>query len=137
MVIKLNTLLLISYLMICISCTTPSGKNMSARLDNGEQIYQKHCTACHQADGNGIANQYPPLSNTKWVNADKEELILILLEGLSGEMEVKGKVYNSIMSPYDFLSDQDIADVLTYIRKNFSNDAEPISREKVAAVRSD
>lgn len=137
MIVKPNTLLLFLCLVICISCNTPSGKKMSARLDNGEQIYQRHCTACHQADGNGIANHYPPLSNTKWVNGDKEELILILLEGLSGEMEVKGQVYNSIMSPYDFLSDQDIADVLTYIRKNFSNDAEPISREEVAAVRSE
>ncbi|MGC9341250.1 MAG: c-type cytochrome, partial [Bacteroidales bacterium] len=55
-----------------------------AILENGEDVYKKHCLACHQTDGSGNPGMYPPLDNTKMVNGDKEELIKIILNGLSG-----------------------------------------------------
>ena len=79
---------------------------------------------------------YPPLTQTDWVLGDKGRLIRLVLNGMTGEVEVKGQVYNNVMTPHAFLRDQQIADVLTFVRSNFGNDASPVLPEEVAAVRA-
>lgn len=79
---------------------------------------------------------YPPLVKTEWVNGDKERLIQITIQGLSGKIEVNGITYNNIMPPNGHLSDQEIADVLTYIRQSFGNDAGEITVDEVQRVRA-
>lgn len=145
-------LVFVFYMVSLISCANPSGENsqekkttaedspeksLPKKLSDGEAIYKKHCAACHQMDGSGVIGQFPPLTNTKWVNGDKEDLIYIMLNGLTGELKVKGVVYNSIMAPYDFMSDQQIADVLSYVRKEFGTGAGPVTKAEVAKVRND
>lgn len=107
-----------------------------AIMDKGKDIYNKHCMACHQTDGSGNPGMYPPLSETRTVNGDKQKLISILLNGQTGEIEVKGEIYNGVMVPHNFLTDQQAADVLTYIRNSFGNNAGRITEEDIAAVRS-
>lgn len=102
----------------------------------GEKVYNTYCFACHMADGNGVPNMNPPLGETKWVNGDKTELIKIVLNGLTGPIEVKGETYNNVMAPHNFLSDEDIAAVLTFVRNSFGNTSGPITEDEVADVRS-
>jgi mono/diheme cytochrome c family protein len=103
----------------------------------GKKVYDSVCLACHMADGSGVPGMHPPLIDTEWVTGDKEQLIKITLEGISGKIEVKGEVYNSLMPPHSHLSDKQIADVLTYIRKSFGNNASEITTEEVQKVRND
>jgi len=101
----------------------------------GEKVYKQYCFACHQMDGNGVPGTFPPLSETEWVNGDKERLIKLVLNGLQGEIEVKGETYNSVMTPHNFLSDEEIAGVLTYVRSNFGNNSSAVTVEEVQTVR--
>ena len=102
----------------------------------GKKVYDSVCLACHMADGSGVPGMHPPLIETNFVNGDKEELIKITLEGLSGKIEVDGEEYNSIMPPHSHLTNKQIADVLTYIRGSFGNNASEVSVEEVQEVRN-
>jgi mono/diheme cytochrome c family protein len=108
-----------------------------AVMERGEEVYRKYCLACHQTDGSGNPGMYPPLVDTKTVKGDKDKLINIIMNGIEGEIEVKGEIYNQVMVPHSFLSDEQIADVLTYIRNSFGNNASPVSVEEVAELRTE
>jgi len=118
----------------------PSGEskesNISALvMERGAAVYKTHCFACHQMNGKGISSHYPPLAENKTITGDKEHLVGILLNGLSGEIEVNGKKYNLVMLPHDFLTDNQIADVLTYIRNSFGNKADAVKTAEVKVIR--
>lgn len=102
----------------------------------GKKVYDSVCLACHMADGSGVPGMHPPLIETDWVNGDKERLIKITLEGLSGKIEVNGEKYNSLMPPHSHLTNKQIADVLTYIRGSFGNNASKVTIEEVQEVRN-
>ena len=104
-------------------------------MAQGKSVYNKYCLVCHQTQGEGVPGLYPPITETEWVSGDKERLISIVLEGQEGPIEVKGETYNNVMPSQNFLSDQEVAAVLTYIRQNFGNDASKITAEEVADVR--
>ncbi len=101
----------------------------------GKKVYDSVCMVCHMADGSGVPGMHPPIDESEFVNGDPQELIKIVLEGKSGKVEVKGEVYNGVMPPQAHLSNQQIADVLTYMRSNFGNNAGPISPEDVQKLR--
>jgi mono/diheme cytochrome c family protein len=106
----------------------------------GRQVYNRPtCSACHQPDGKGTPGQFPPLVNSPWVKeAEPGRLIRIVLNGLNGPLELNGQAYNNAMVPWkDVLNDEDIASVLTYIRKNkdWGNDAPAVTPDRVKAVR--
>ncbi|MEO0899542.1 MAG: cytochrome c [Bacteroidota bacterium] len=118
----------------------PSPKKEVAKEEvahpEGKKVYNQICLACHQANGKGLPGLYPPLTQTKWVSGDKETLIKTILNGMNGEIEVLGEKYNQVMTPYkDVLSDQQIADVLSYVRSSFGNDYSAITPAEVAAAR--
>ncbi|MFK7849813.1 MAG: PVC-type heme-binding CxxCH protein [Akkermansiaceae bacterium] len=107
----------------------------------GHQIYlqEGHCGTCHQEDGKGLpAAQFPPLDGTPWVTGSEERLIKIALHGLHGPIEVKGVKYPGLvpMTAFKQLSDQQLADVLTYVRNSFGNKASAIKPNKVKQVRA-
>ena len=101
----------------------------------GEKIFSVYCAACHQKDGKGASGRFPPLAGTHWVTGDKKRLISILLKGMEGSIEVNGETYINAMPQHSFLSDQDVANVLTYIRQNFGNRASEITSGEVAEMR--
>jgi mono/diheme cytochrome c family protein len=101
----------------------------------GKKVYDQYCLVCHQADGQGVPNAFPPLGGTEYVNGDTDRLIGIVLNGLNGEIEVNGQTYNGVMVPHNFLSDQEVADVLTYVRSSFGNSAPAVTADQVAKVR--
>lgn len=110
-------------------------------LDRGKPVdaaavYTTYCRACHQRDGKGDGGRFPPLEKSEWVNGDKTVLINVVLNGLSGPITVRGLPYEEPMPAHgSFLSDEQVSEVLTYIRQNFGNDSGPITPEEVAAVR--
>jgi cytochrome c oxidase cbb3-type subunit 2 len=116
------------------------------QIDQGKEIYMKAapgggmCFTCHQANGEGLAGQFPPLAGSDWVLGDKDRLIKISMYGLMGEIEVNGVKYNNVMAPPGIppgsLTDEQIANVLTYIRNDWGNSASAVSPEEVAIVRA-
>jgi mono/diheme cytochrome c family protein len=101
----------------------------------GKRIYT-NCVSCHQTSGQGIAGQYPPLVDSEWVLGSDRVLARILLNGIIGPIEVRGKVYNAQMPAWRQLSDRDIAAVLTYIRASWGNTADPVSEATIQDVRA-
>lgn len=94
------------------------------------------CQSCHQENGEGLPNLYPPLAGSDWVTGDPEIPIAIILHGMQGEIEVKGAKYNNVMAPWASLSDAQIAAILTYERSSWGNSASAVTAEQVAAVRA-
>ena len=112
-----------------------------ALFTKGKEVYSKegYCVTCHQADGNGLtASGFPPLSGTEWVTGDQVRLVKVILKGLMGPIEVNGKQYEGAvpMTPFEGLSDQEVAAVATYIRNSFGNTASPIQPSVVKEVRA-
>ena len=105
-------------------------------VQDGAEIYLTRCMSCHQVNGGGVPGVFPPLTGTEWVTGDEEVLIRIILNGLTGEMEVNGMVYSGAMPPWGaFLNDEEMAALLTYIRTEWGNDAGEVTPETVAQVR--
>ena len=101
----------------------------------GESIFKKYCVTCHQADAGGVPNLTPPLIKTTYVLGDKERLIKIILNGFNENIEIEGEYFSNPMPALNILKDQEIADVLTYVRNNFGNKASAVSASEVKAVR--
>jgi mono/diheme cytochrome c family protein len=102
----------------------------------GAVLYTNYCASCHKADGNGVAGTFPPLKGAEQVRGDKQALIRIVLQGLSGPIQVKGATYDQEMPAFAFLSDQQIADVLTYVRSTFGNQSGSITSGEVQQARA-
>ena len=106
------------------------------RMD-GEEVYQRVCQSCHQMQGQGIPGVFPPLVESDWVTGDKGRLIRLLLHGMAGTIEVGGTTYSGAMPPWGgSLSDEQIAQVSTYIRTNWGNEAPAVTADEVARVRA-
>jgi mono/diheme cytochrome c family protein len=130
-ILGLGLILLSSYIN---AQTATQGK--SKQMLNGKKVYDIYCQACHQADGNGVPRLNPPLAGTVYVTGSKTRLIDIVLKGLSDPLEINGEEYNNPMAAHDFLTDQQIADVLTYIRNSFGNKAGAINAVEVKKQRA-
>jgi mono/diheme cytochrome c family protein len=104
---------------------------------DGRQVYAATCLACHQGGGTGTPGMFPPLAGSEWVNAEgHQRIIRIVLNGLSGPIEVAGAQFNNVMVPWrDTLKDEDIAAVLTFVRSEWGNKGDPVTVEEVKAVR--
>ncbi len=108
----------------------------SASIARGSKVYTQYCLSCHQADGGGVQNMNPPLTKTTYVLGDKTRLIKVVLNGFTQAVDIDGQSYSNNMAPHDFLKDQEIADVLTYVRNNFTNKASAVKLAEVKAVRA-
>ena len=133
-------------LLVCISfffllCLVYENYLAEAKpMDNtpvhpGKAVYDANCLTCHQADARGVPGMNPPLVKTEWVLGDKTRLINILLKGLKTPITINGEQFHNPMPAQNFLTDQQIADVLTYIRSNFGNKASAVKAEEVRKLR--
>ncbi|MBL7760676.1 MAG: cytochrome c [Sediminibacterium sp.] len=128
-------LLLVSGMgMVVSSQTDRSG--LKASMTRGKQVYDRYCLTCHQADGGGVPRMNPPIANTEYVLGSKQRLIGIVLNGLNVPLEINGEEYENPMASHAFLKDQQIADVLTYIRNSFGNKASAVTVAEVKSVRA-
>ena len=105
----------------------------------GKRLFENVCAKCHQPDGQGVAGQYPPLVGSEWVLASgPARMIRIALDGLQGPITVKGVGYNNNMTPHrDALNDQQIAAILTYVRREWDHGCAPVTPETVKQIRQD
>jgi mono/diheme cytochrome c family protein len=106
------------------------------RFDAGKQVFLGLCAACHQVSGKGLDGLAPPLAGSEWVNGDPDRLIRLVLHGLRGPIEVKGQPYNFDMPAAGFLTDGQVADVLTYLRREWDHEAAPVAEATVRAIRA-
>jgi mono/diheme cytochrome c family protein len=105
-------------------------------LAAGQQLYSKICITCHQKDGGGVPRLNPPLIKTSYVTGDKARLIKIVLKGLTTPLTIDDEEYTNPMPAQPQLTDQQIADVLTYVRNSFGNKASAVTPAEVKAVRA-
>jgi len=113
------------------------GETVEAKIARGEAVFAGICSTCHQGEGQGLANVFPPLAKSDFLMGDKQRSIDIVLHGLSGAITVNGQSYNNVMPPFANLTDHEIADALTFERNSWGNKGEPVTPEEVAKVRAE
>jgi mono/diheme cytochrome c family protein len=123
---------------VCVAQTkSPKRPPTAAVAPSGAQVYSGTCAACHQPTGGGLPDKYPPLAGSEIVAGDEERLIRIVLQGLRGDVEVQGEVFNGDMPGWGpNLSNAQIASVLTYVRTSWGNASAPILTARVAEIRT-
>lgn len=110
-------------------------KSFDEQMKFGKQVYGQTCIACHQGEGQGIANAFPPLAKSDYLNADVDRAIEAVLYGLSGEITVNGEKYNSIMTA-QMISQEEVANVLTYVYNSWGNNGTVVTSEMVGKVKA-
>lgn len=109
----------------------------AASADRGKLVYMQHCLSCHQVDGGGVPHLNAPLDGASAVvGKDKAKIIRIVLKGMTDRVEIDGEFYSNNMASHKELTDQQIADVLTYVRSSWTNKAPAITAAEVKAVRA-
>lgn len=109
--------------------------DLQRHVAKDQKLYNTFCGTCHQQNGKGARGRMPPLAGTDWVTGNKERLITVVLNGLQGPLEINGENYNGVMPPHRFLKDDEIATILSYIRKSFGNNASAVSADEVKKIR--
>ncbi|AFM12745.1 copper-containing nitrite reductase [Turneriella parva] len=115
--------------------TQAVAKSKEERIAEGKRIYGTTCQACHMNEGQGVPKAFPPLAKSDYLNADKVRAIRVLLEGKSGPIVVNKEKYDSVM-PALGLSDEDVANVLTFVLNAWGNSGGVVTPQEVAAQRS-
>lgn len=113
-----------------------AANSRAAIMARGEKVYKVSCITCHQVDANGVPYLNPPLVKTKFILGDKKKLIQIVIKGKTEPVEIDGVTYTNPMPAQVQLNDQQIADVLSYVRNNFGNKASLVTLAEVKAVRA-
>lgn len=104
-------------------------------VPTGQALYTQYCASCHKTDGTGLPGTFPPLKDAEQVLGDRKQLTNIILNGLSGKIKVKGVAYNQQMPAFNFLSDKELAELLSYVRSSFGNKASGISAADISKER--
>jgi mono/diheme cytochrome c family protein len=134
----MKKLILVATLIIVCSTLISFRENqkfdLKASIARGKDVYTAQCLTCHQDQGEGIEDVFPPLAKSDYLMADKKRSIVQTLKGVSGEIKVNGKTYNGEMTGFD-LSDQEVSDVLNYVRNSWGNKGPAVTPEEVAAAK--
>jgi nitrite reductase (NO-forming) len=117
--------------------TTPQAPNLTnvSPADFGKAIFNQTCIACHQADGKGIANVFPPLAGSDFLNQNKERAIETVIKGRQGAVTVNGSNFNGIMPPQN-LTEEQIAAVLTYVYSQWGNTGKKVTTAEVTKIKN-
>jgi nitrite reductase (NO-forming) len=113
-----------------------AGLTKEIQVQKGKSVYMQTCFVCHQPEGQGVAGQIPPLAKSDFLaTLTKEDYIRGVLVGRSGKIVVNGKAYNGTMVPINYLTDDQVANVLTYVRNSFGNSGDAVTIPEVARIR--
>jgi mono/diheme cytochrome c family protein len=116
--------------------SSASKSSVQASVTRGNTVYATFCLSCHQADGSGVPNMNPPVIKNNWVLGSKTVLIQQILKGSNGKVEIDGEKFHNTMPAQAQLTDQQIADVLTFVRNSFGNKASVVTPAEVKTVRA-
>ncbi len=108
---------------------------MGEVMSRGEDVYLGNCSACHQPNGQGLAGAFPPLAQSDFLDRDRTEVLRVSLFGLSGPITVNEVEYNAVMPSMGYLTDQQLADAMTYVFNSWGNSYAAVSVDEVAALR--
>lgn len=112
----------------------PVAGTLDERIEYGRETYMAVCQACHMADGTGIEGAFPPVAESDYLNEDPSRGVEAVVHGLSGEITVNGETYNGVM-PRQNLTNEEVANVITYVLNSFGNDGGEITPEQVERIR--
>jgi nitrite reductase (NO-forming) len=113
-----------------------AGLTKDIQVQKGNAVFMQTCFVCHQPEGQGVAGQIPPLAKSDFLaTLSKEDYIRGVLMGRTGQIVVNGKTYNGTMVPLNYLSDEQIANVLTYVRNSWGNSGEAVTPQEVTRIR--
>lgn len=138
-----NTLLAGVAILLALTSVAQQKKAISKKMPStapkasvaaGELVYTQFCVSCHLPDGGGVENLNPPLIKTAFINGDKARLITTILNGMN-QVEINGDRYNNVMPAFNYLTDKQVADVLTYVRNSFGNKKPAVTVTDVKPVR--
>jgi mono/diheme cytochrome c family protein len=110
-------------------------KTKAEKIQAGKRLFTSICAACHQPSGQGLPNMFPPLAGSDYLNADKSRAIQTVLFGRRGEVVVNGQKFNNNMPSFP-LTDDNVADVLTYVYNSFGNSGLEVVPEEVKILRA-
>ena len=119
-----------------VTIAAEHGKLTAAeQIKAGEALFAGTCSVCHQTTGQGLEGVFPPLAKSDFLMADLARAIGIVVNGLTGPVAVNGKTFNSVMPPMSQLNDDEIANILTYVRNNWGNSGTAVSAAEVTEIR--
>jgi len=137
---------ILNYLGTYLGPNPPAGTGGEATTAasevSGPEVFDNTCIACHQADGAGKPGEFPPLAGNHDLFLDRGFPAVVVLNGIEGKLDVNGKPFDNVMPPFDFLSDAEVAAVLSYVRSSWGNDAlrpagmSDLTESDVASIRA-
>jgi mono/diheme cytochrome c family protein len=128
--------LIVFVLMInCCWLVFSQDNSLAQSMKRGEEVFNATCKVCHMENGQGQPGIYPPLANSDFLAKDAKRAIGIVLNGLNGEIIVNGKIYNLDMPAQKQLTDQQVTDVLNFVRNSWGNKGKVITVVQVKAAR--
>ena len=142
LILRILLLTLLSTLISLLSCTSHSKKsdNNSAKFQQyyvqGQVLYLKYCSNCHQANGKGLGRLYPPLDQSDFMDSNFKEVVCLVKYGKVGKMEVNGVEYNMTMKGVPGLTELEVAEIVTYIYNTWSHQNGLVEVTEVAQLLS-
>lgn len=126
---------------VCLSTLFAIGDHGSAVAGDatnakGEALYLEHCASCHKKDGTGYVSAIPPLADSDYIASDVRRLLVVTVDGLSEPVKVNGLRYEGVMPPVTQLSDSDLAAVLNYVARKWTQSTHEFTAKEVAEYRS-
>jgi nitrite reductase (NO-forming) len=106
------------------------------QVDAGKALFAGTCSTCHQANGEGMEGVFPPLAKSDYIAADAKRVPQAILHGLVGPVKVNGKDYNSNMPPMSQLTDDEVANISTYVLNSWGNPGGRVTKAEAAAIRA-
>ena len=138
--------IVLSFLLLAFGFQYCSGKKSDSNISSeapvkqqqyyvqGEQLYLKHCSNCHQKNGTGLGLLYPPLAKSDYVDTNFESVICLMRYGIEGELTVNGKSFNKAMPGIPSLSDLAIAEIATYLYNTWEHQRDSIELKDVSRI---
>ncbi|HLZ53863.1 MAG TPA: cytochrome c [Verrucomicrobiae bacterium] len=118
-----------------VSPAQGNARSKFERIVLGRRLFTMTCLPCHQVSGQGIPDRFPPLAASDFLNSDKNRVIQTLLYGRQGGIVVNGHAFNSSMPRFP-LTDEEIANVLTYVYNSFGNSGKEVTPHEVNILRA-
>lgn len=120
---------------LAVHAAEAASRSLEQRIADGQKLYAMHCTACHQANGQGLKGAFPPLAGSDYLAQGAAVAVNAVINGLAGPITVNGVEYNSVMPALSYLSDSDVADVVTFVMNSWDNPGAEATAAEVAAAR--
>jgi len=114
----------------------PLTADQQTRFANGKILFTAVCALCHQTNGRGLDGLAPPLLDSEWALGSPERAVRIVLHGVRGPIKVANRIHAGEMPAQGYLDDNQIASILTYIRREWGHDASPVDPAQVTAIRT-